>query len=140
MDSSLCSSDNEILNFPENKKRNKLRKKKDLTDDLDLVESDHLRDREKKRKKSEIKNEYLQDQEEDDFISQNEIKVPNKSLAHSIFTRENYTDENNLKISKNNKVTELITTELEDEFLTTSDQGIVMTDVPERIIVRYLYR
>lgn len=90
-------------------------------------------------KASADQNEIEIEEEEDDFIAQNAHRAPNKSLAHSIFTREKTGEEKKLKKMQEKKAAgEIITEELEAEYLTLNDQGIVSTDIPERILLRYL--
>ena len=138
LDSSLCSSDNEVLKLSENPKRSKLRKKRDLTGEIEFDKESENKNR-KISKASGDQNEIEIEGEEDNFIAQYTSKAPNKSLAHTIFSREKTQEEKKTKQKQVKKAAyELITAELEDEYLTSSDQGIVTTDIPERILLRYV--
>lgn len=138
LDSSLCSSDNEILNFPGNKRLIKLRKKQDLSAPNELDKKQSKNKLRKNSKTSAEQNDIEIEGEEDDFIAQNAHRAPSKSLAHTIFTREKSTEEKKLKKMQVKKTGEIVTEELEAEYLTLNDQGIVSTDIPERILLRYL--
>jgi hypothetical protein len=139
LNSSLCSSDNEILNLQGNKRPGKLRKREDLSapNELNEKQSENKKIR-KNSKTSGKQNDIEIEGEDDDFIAQNEHRAPSKSLAHTIFTREKTAEEKKLEKMQVIKTGEIVTAELEAEYLTLNDQGIVSTDIPERILLRYL--
>jgi len=145
LDSSLCSSDNEILSLPKNKKRNKLKKKSRVIEEFeDLAENIPESNIANLNKNNfENKEDIEIEGEIDNFISQNNMSTdPSKSLAHVIFSRENHEEEKKRFKKKQKKLEEcekeLHYEGLEDQYLTKNDQNIVATDIPERIVLRYL--
>lgn len=165
MESEFNSSDNEVINQNLSKKKTRLKKHRNVDDDLQpkLEDNNNVNeiqaDNQEFNKSNRLK--FIADDEEDengkskfiilDFIEKDD-KIDydiqknkkmirgNKSLAHKIFSRENIEEEEEEFIvpkTEINMTNILNRDELADDYLTPKDMKIKKTDVPERILLKF---